>query len=108
MGRKLYTSTRGQEYLFECPGCGYFHCFTVAWDAEMKADYEARFKRSAPVWTFNGDLERPTFAPSLLYPGDAAGGVIQCHSYVRDGNIQFLDDCGHALRGQTVPLKDIT
>lgn len=28
-----------------------------------------------------------------------------CHSFVTDGNIQFLSDCTHSLAGQTVPLK---
>lgn len=27
-----------------------------------------------------------------------------CHSFIRDGQIQFLSDCTHALAGQTVPL----
>lgn len=29
-----------------------------------------------------------------------------CHSFVTDGNIQFLDDCTHELKGKTVPLED--
>ncbi|MCZ4340562.1 hypothetical protein O4H52_03015 [Sphingomonadaceae bacterium G21617-S1] len=27
-----------------------------------------------------------------------------CHSFVRNGQIEFLSDCTHALAGQTVPL----
>lgn len=27
-----------------------------------------------------------------------------CHSFVRDGQIEFLADCTHGLAGQTVPL----
>ena len=30
-----------------------------------------------------------------------------CHSHVREGRIQFLSDCTHALVGQTVDLPDI-
>lgn len=103
MGRKLYTSTVGKEYLFDCPGCGTMHCFTVEWAPAHKADYETRFKRTAPLWTFNGDMEKPTFSPSLLYP-DSPG---RCHSFVRDGRIEFLGDCDHALKGQTVDMLDI-
>jgi hypothetical protein len=33
---------------------------------------------------------------------DGEGGKDVCHSFVRDGQIQFLGDCTHALKGQTV------
>lgn len=81
-------------------------------------------------WGFNGDYARPTFTPSVLatyeeltdggeaaYRAWAAAGrpqpapkferrtVRRCHSYVRDGQIQFLGDCTHALAGKTVPLE---
>ena len=29
-----------------------------------------------------------------------------CHSFVVNGQIQFLPDCTHALAGQTVPIPD--
>ena len=31
-------------------------------------------------------------------------GSPRCHSFVRDGGIQFLTDCEHGLAGQTVDL----
>jgi hypothetical protein len=79
-------------------------------------------------WGFNGDLERPTFTPSILMrrghfadqtpPADcwickraASMGTTSicciCHSFVADGRIRFLDDCTHALAGQTVDLPEI-
>jgi hypothetical protein len=62
-------------------------------------------------WQFNGDMERPTFTPSMLSNGreDAVvnEAVPRCHSYVTDGRIEFLADSTHALAGQTVPLPDI-
>jgi hypothetical protein len=30
----------------------------------------------------------------------------RCHLFVRDGKIQFLPDCHHALAGQVVDLPD--
>jgi hypothetical protein len=30
----------------------------------------------------------------------------QCHSFVTDGKIQFLPDCYHSLKGQTVELPE--
>lgn len=92
------------EMGFECPGCECAHSF--------------RIEGPAPVWTWNGDLDRPTFAPSLVvesgptdpsaWPPDHVPASTRCHSFVRDGQIQFLGDCTHALAGQTVPLGDVT
>lgn len=77
-----------------------------------------------PTWSFNGDFDKPTFAPSVLVQGhqievdangkwtgewvrDAAGEPLplRCHSFIRDGQIEFLGDCTHALAGQTVALQ---
>lgn len=59
-----------------------------------------------PRWSFNGDYDRPTFQPSILVEGSMRDGPNRCHSFVTDGQIQFLGDCTHALAGQTVPLRD--
>lgn len=86
-----------RSVLFHCPGCEYSHAFRVAGEGR-------------PMWTWNGDLDRATFAPSLLYRLERTdGGEHVCHSYVREGRIQFLNDCTHKLAGQTVdvpPLDD--
>jgi hypothetical protein len=74
-------------------------------------------------WQFDGNLEAPTFSPSILVTGIqpltedeyaqiAAGEKIEprplrCHTFVRAGQIQYLGDCTHDLRGQTVPLPDL-
>lgn len=76
---------------FHCPGCGYDHDFRVEGQA-------------GPVWEWNGDMVKGTFGPSLLVNGrDPAS---RCHSYVRDGQIQFLGDCFHDLKNQTVDVPD--
>lgn len=55
-------------------------------------------------WTFNGDLERPTFSPSFRQTlGD--GGV--CHYFIIAGEIHFVADSTHALAGQRVQLPDM-
>jgi hypothetical protein len=54
-------------------------------------------------WTWNGDVDRPTLRPSVL----SQGGDWRCHSWITDGRAQFLDDCTHELRGQTVDLLDV-
>jgi hypothetical protein len=107
----LRSTTDG--YVFFCPGCKNMHQVRV---------------KGTPAWGWNGSLDKPTFSPSILIrsghhvPGhegsqcyctwddkeefpDLKCGV--CHSYVTDGNIQFLSDCTHELAGQTVPIPDL-
>lgn len=59
-------------------------------------------------WQFNGDLERPTFSPSLLVTGylneQQPNGV--CHSYITDGKIQYLNDSTHEYAGKTIELPE--
>lgn len=95
MGVKLHEFGDAHGILFfRCPGCGNAHPFHVAGNAAGRQD----------VWTWNGSMEAPTFRPSLLCNRDYPES--RCHSYVTDGQIQFLDDCWHGLRGRTVPLPD--
>lgn len=101
---------------FWCPGCKEMH--------QVRVEGSGR-----PTWGFNGNFDRPTFTPSVLvrtghyvpghengpcwctwnkeHPEDADDGFkcSICHSFVTDGQIQFLGDCTHELAGQTVPLK---
>lgn len=101
----------GANLAFMCPGCKEVHSI-------------------GPGWTFNGDFESPTFSPSVLvrsghYAPHGNGhrcwcdhnrerveagedpSIFKCqtcHSFIRDGYIQFLGDCTHELAGQTVPM----
>lgn len=83
-----------EDYRFWCPGCDEIHGI--------------RAKGPAPVWTFNGNLKKPTFSPSHLtgWHGDNNEYFSEhrCHSYIEEGKIRFLPDCHHKLAGQTVPL----
>lgn len=65
---------------------------------------------SGPRWGWNGDVDRPTFTPSILvrYVTGAKARHVTCHSFVTDGLIQFLGDCTHSLAGQTVELPPFT
>lgn len=96
MGNKVkkLTSTNGVDvaYVFYCPGCKNEHPFTVV------------SKNGSPQWFFNGDLEKPTFTPSLVCsPHDPEN---RCHLFVTGGHIQFLIDCHHDLRGCIVAMQD--
>jgi hypothetical protein len=63
----------------------------------------------SPHWEFNGDLERPTLSPSILARADwgPERRPMVCHSFVRDGRIEFLSDCTHAFAGKTVDLPEV-
>ena len=84
-----------------CPGCNEAHGIRV--------------QGPAPVWTFNGDMEKPTFAPSILcfttYGED--GDMLRngerrtlCHYFIKEGMIEFCGDSPHALAGKTVEIPD--
>ena len=94
MKAQLWNAEKG-EYAIWCPGCNSFHALTTRAKNENGAQ-----------WRFNGNLESPTFTPSLdvdkNYPKS------HCHSSITDGKIQFLEDCFHSLKGQRVELPDIT
>jgi hypothetical protein len=106
----------GRELNFWCPGCKATHSIWV----------EAGTRPSRNVWQWNGDAERPTFSPSLLVqremwtppvtpenieqwrrePWEQTKVPHVCHSFVRDGQWQFLSDCTHELARQTVDIPD--
>lgn len=71
--------------LYHCPACGHAH----AMDSR---------------WTFNGDFEKPTLSPSYLAYGSKT--TPRCHCFVTNGQIRYLNDCTHELRGQTVEMVD--
>lgn len=91
--RGIFREATGGRLLFWCPGCDGAHYVQIG-------------DGPGPRWSFNGDYDRPTFQPSILVEGSMRDGPMRCHSFVTDGQIQFLGDCTHALAGQTVPLRD--
>ena len=78
-----YVGGKHHGWMFRCPGCDQYH------------EVDDR-------WTFNGDLEKPTFGPSVRCTNPAYG---QCHFYVIDGMVRFEPDDSHKP-GQVVPLVD--
>lgn len=89
---------RGESWWFTCPGCETYHSFrTKSWNGEELWNASQGLK--TPIWVFNGNLIKPTFSPSLIVDAHP-----KCHLYLRDGVIEFLNDCTHQLRGKKVPL----
>ena len=107
----------GDSAVFFCPGCKESHRLRVDSD-------------KSPRWSWNGSLDKPTFGPSVLVttghylsthkPGDECWcnfnekhpddpvhfRCVRCHSFVKDGCIEFISDSTHELANQTVDLPD--
>ncbi len=69
-----------------------------------------------PAWTFNGDIENPTFGPSIrIYQPAGTYGENEefvpektlCHYFIVAGQIQYLTDCDHQLAGVTTELPPL-
>ena len=68
-------------WLVWCPGCDEPHALS-------------------PLWSFDGNLDTPTFEPSILQ----LHGDKRCHSFLRGGVWEFLSDSTHALAGLCTPV----
>ncbi len=96
------VNDHGLEYtclMFVCPGCV----------AEVKNSAlhmlpvnSSRVKE--PSWDWNGSLFSPTLSPSILTGKDT---LYVCHSFLRNGIFEFLDDSTHSLAGKHAPMPDL-
>lgn len=78
---------------FWCPGCRGSHAVRTSGGP-------------GPNWDWDGNVDLPTISPSVLTRMPRPDGDRVCHSFVRAGCIQFLDDCTHDMKGQTTVLPD--
>lgn len=120
--RTVEYTERGCDFMFYCPACKCGH-----------AIWTKKHNRLGVVWKFNGNMEKPTFEPSLLlkfveYPpvdpvtGDYAKGSdgeylkgedgrllgckdAVCHIVVTDGILNYQADCTHELAGKAIPME---
>lgn len=93
---KPVTNADGSVYgvRWDCPGCKHAHDVPTT---------------GPKAWGFNGDMEYPTLTPSVLNRWLEENGTARdvCHVFIRDGRIEFLGDCTHALAGQTVDVPEL-
>ena len=97
----------GEQYGWAvfCPGCQHCHIFNCEIAGEPS-------RPERHVWTFDRNLESPTFLPSMrtffpARPDQSLPERTLCHSHVTAGMISFLDDStSHKLRG-VHPLSEI-
>lgn len=116
--RKWADPASGQEGLiYWCQGCKESHTIRT---------------KGPGAWSWNGDVERPVFGPSVLVTGEQIteegwamiergdsppGGKypstpLRCHTFVgcngaQPGEVIFLSDCTHELAGTVQPLPDL-
>ncbi len=119
LSKILRADDQSGQLFFMCPGCKQVHAVKYCGDV-------------GPRWAWNNNVEKPTFAPSILVRGIALTNKGNrdmevwrdsccpkrdqpfesvetiCHSYVTHGQIQFLTDSTHELAGQTVDLPEFT
>lgn len=86
-GKKIHHT----QYIYFCPACKHTHAFAL--------------KKDGGHHEFNMDLDNPTVTPSLNQNFTVGN---KCHSYIKNGMIEFIYDCDHVMAGQTVPLPEIT
>lgn len=85
----LPVADHPDTFIFWCPGCKCAHFIDERWSNK-------------------GDLVKPTIVGSVLVHGPKEGTgtrhAVRCHSFIRDGKIEYLRDCGHDLAGKTVDM----
>ena len=74
---------------FWCPGCDSIHGV------------------SKERWCVTGPPNHFTVSPSLLYDPSPPTARKRCHSVIREGRIQYLQDSNHALAGREVEIPDL-
>ena len=94
----------GDSMWLWCPGCEDSHRIVIF---------------GANAWTWNKSTTAPTVTPSIKVTGVQwapdqgfhkprhrvePGEQVVCHSFLTDGQWQFLADSTHVLAGQTVPM----
>lgn len=102
-GNTIFPPGTLYSYQFYCPGCKTLHSYIVtSWTDLNNNPHNG--------WTFDGNLQLPSFTPSLLlyYTHPFTNQRISiCHVVLTHGILNFCTDCEHELKGQSVPLPHI-
>lgn len=97
LGLKLRAGEDG-VIMFRCPACDMYHHIKTG-------------TGQGPRWTFDGNVEAPTFMPSVKVswgdPNNPGHNIRMCHFFVKAGQVKYLTDCSHEFAGQTVDLPNI-
>lgn len=83
-------------YRHYCPACNLMHPVHVNPPGE-----------AGDKWTWNGDVEKPTYSPSFKQSNWQVDRPKTCHYFIADGKLQYCTDSDHAFAGQTIELPDV-
>jgi hypothetical protein len=100
-----------EGYKFWCPSCDEMHRFRTKAPNVLRSD-----NKPWPVWKFDGNMEFPTFTPSLrsFYTEPDSGAMVTlCHLTLTAGKITYHGDQpkdrkGLAWAGRVVDLPTPT
>ena len=88
-------STTEHGFTWLCPGCGEMHSVPIGGHPRTN-------------WKWNGDLEKPTFSPSVRVrwsnDGDHDRLANICHFFIRAGVADFCGDCTHEHAGKKLEV----
>ncbi len=90
----------GQDYLKFFPH-GYNHPLTLPVITKGSRD-----KHEGAVWSWNGDLEKPTLKPSIKTTHGITKEIT--HYWLNDGICKYLGDCTDGNANKELPLKAMT
>jgi hypothetical protein len=105
---RMLRSVQGDGLMYWCQGCEQIHVIY----------------HGPGQWKWDGNLESPTIEPSVLvtsghYVEGERGRAsychedgdhshcFRCHTFIRGGMVEFLNDCTHRFAGQRVPLPPL-
>ena len=94
MSAKLRSTEAGLAHW--CPGCDKMHSIP-------------EYRMGWPSWTFDGNVDQPTFSPSVLHYWREGEEETEkrCHYFLTAGVLHYCGDSSHPLAGQNVPLPDL-
>jgi hypothetical protein len=82
-----------------CPGCKELHLIHLTEKNWIGAK-----------WEWDGNLVQPSIKPSVhIIVRDPDGEIKDevCHYHLRNGQLEFVNDCTHELKGVTMPLPPL-
>lgn len=90
---KLYIETEQGGTLLWCPACDMAHRIVVS------------HGEGGDGWRMTGPEDSPSISPSILVRWTYGEEVKRvCHSFVRNGVWQYLNDCTHEFAGKELPM----
>lgn len=89
---------RWDALVFVCPGCK-----EEELDSSGLHMIPVNSLTKTPAWEWDSNLEFPTLSPSIL-TRQGLDFKFVCHSFLKAGVFQYLDDCTHSLKGLFVPM----